>query len=375
MKIAIDCRSVFPGRGGIGRYAESLARGLAQVDTSNEYLLLVTERQSQPIAANGQVQQVAFQATMIDEVWEQLHLPSILAEYDVDLYHNPCFSLPVVKTTRWRIATVHDVVFRTYPQLVDARLRSYLDRWSEHALEVGDAIITSSEFSKSEIVKHFGTPPEKIHVIYHGVDPSFRRRVPGKAEGVLRTKYGLSKPFVLYVGSLEAKKNIDRLLEALALLVSDGRAGERVLALVGGRGGNDYDVEAAIQRAGVKERVVVTGYVTDEDVVILMNLADLFVYPSLYEGFGLPPLEAMACGTPTVVSQATSLPEVVGDGALVAPAEDVEALATQMARLLNDPELRRTMSERGRKRAETFTWERAARGTLELYESLDGAGR
>lgn len=378
-RIAIDCRSVFPGMGGIGHCTRSLVRAIAEADGSHDYVLVTTDRggagrlvEGTP-AAGRNFRELSFPAGMIDERWEQLQLPTVLADNDIDLYHSPCFALPVVETTRARAATVHDVVFRARPELVDPGLRDYLDRWTEHSLEVADAIITVSEFSKREIVGSYGTPPDKIHVIYNGVGPEFHRRDPGEPGKRLREKYALPERFVLYVGSLEAKKNIDRLLEAFAMLVTEGRAGDTKLVLAGGRGGQAYDIEAAIERAGVREQVVVTGYLPDGDIPALMNMADVFVYPSLYEGFGLPPLEAMACGTPTVVSDASCLPEVVGDGGVVAPAEDAAGLASAMARVLGDEALRGELAKRGPGRAAEFTWQRAAGETLSLYESLIGA--
>lgn len=372
MRIALDCRSAFPGRGGIGRYAESLARALARLDGKHDYLILVTGRQTEQIVRDGRAKQITVQAAMIDQVWEQLQLPMVLEEHGVDLYHNPCFSLPVVKTTRWRVATVHDVVFRSHPDLVAPGLRDYLDHWSEHSLDAADAIITATEFSKQDIIGAYGTPGEKIHVIPHGVEERFRKQNSGGSAAGLRKKYKLPKRFVLYVGAIEAKKNIERLLEAFSLLVKDGDVGDRKLVLAGGQGGKGYDIDSAIGRNDLREHVIVTGYIDDKDMVGLMNLAGLFVYPSLHEGFGLPPLEAMACGTPTVVSDATCLPEVVGDGALVAPAEDAPGLAEQMAKGLKDKNLRRSLMRRGRRRSKEFTWERTAQRTLDLYESVAG---
>ena len=373
MRIAIDCRSVFPGMGGIGHHAEQLVRAIAEQDGRATYALLFTERKKpEPLTRRQSFQELVFPAGMIDERWEQIQLPTVLADNEIDLYHSTCFSLPVVKTTEWRIATVHDVVFRTRPDLVAPKLCDYLDTWTEHSLEVADAVITVSEFSKGEITRAYGTPPEKVHVIYNGIEPRFSERVGVKAKKSVRKKYGLPEKFVLYVGSLEPKKNIDRLIEAFAMLAEGGDVGRRKLVLAGGGGGMAYDVEEAIAKAGAKGKVVVTGYVQDEEIVALMNMADLFVYPSLYEGFGLPPLEAMACGTPTVVSDATCLPEVVGEGALVAPAEDVSALAEAMDKGLSDLKLRRSLIQRGRKRAADFTWKRAAGETLALYESVSG---
>lgn len=372
-RIALDCRSVFPCMGGIGRHTANLARALAGVDGRNEYVLVFTHRKGESaLTATETFRELSFEAGMIDQHWEQLQLPTVLSDNDIELYHNTCFSLPVVQTTRWRIATVHDVVFRVHPGLVDPGLCDYLDRWTEHSLDAADSVITVSEFSKGEIVRAYGTPPEKIHVIYNGVEARFDPTSAAGAGGHVRGKYNLPDSFVLYVGALEPKKNIDRLLAAFALLVKSGEAQGRKLVLAGGRGGRDYDAKTAIARAGIAEHVLVTGYVDDEDMVSLLQAADLFVYPSLYEGFGLPPLEAMACGVPTVVSDATSLPEVVGEGALIAPAEDVGGLAETMARGLRDETLRRQLADRGRRRAAEFTWERAAQQTLALYDAVIG---
>ena len=372
MRIALDCRSVFPGRGGIGHYAEMLAKHLPKADGNHDYFLLAPERQKDVIVADKRVTQIAFNAAMIDEVWEQLQLPAVLEEHQIDLYHNPCFSLPIVKSVRWQVATIHDVVFRTRPDLVAPTLRSYLDRWSEHSLEAANAIITATETSRHDITQAYGAGEKGIHIIPHGVGEKFRKCRPGTIGAKLKKEYQLPERFVLYLGAIEAKKNIARLLEAFAILVTNGRAGKAKLVLAGGGGGGAYDVKAAIARAGLEDHVIVTGYVSDEAVVPLINMAESFVYPSLYEGFGLPPLEAMACGIPTVVSDATCLPEVVGDGALIAPATDAEGLAEQIGRLMGDAALQKTMSRRGQNRAKEFTWERTAKKTLDLYEAVAG---
>ena len=372
MRIVLDCRSVFPGRGGIGRHTEELARWLPKVDGQHEYVLLTTDRQKEPICTADRVRQISFPAGMIDPVWEQVQLPAQLRELGASLYHNPCFALPVVGSGCRQAVTVHDIVFRTHPGLVEPGLRDYLNHWTAHAVVVAEAIITVSEFSRDEICRAYGVARERVHVVYNGISPEFRRVKLGRRAAKLQAQYGLPDRFVLYVGSLEPKKNIDRLLAAFA----EGEKSEAEgvgLVVAGSAGGRNFDVGDAIKRAGAG-RVTVTGYVPDEDVVALMNLASVFVYPSLYEGFGLPPLEAMACGTPTVVSDATCLPEVVGDGAIIAPAEDVEGLAQAMIRALSDRELRRSLQRRGRARAREFTWERAARETLAIYESVAGPG-
>jgi len=371
MRIAIDCRPVFAGMGGIGHHTESLVRAIAKADSRHQYTLLFTARKNEGrLVGSDRFQELTFEAGMIDPVWEQVQLPSVLSENEIELYHSPCFALPAVKTTKWRVATVHDVVFRTHPELVASGLRDYLDRWTEHSLEVADAVITVSEFSKSEIVRAYGTPGEKVHVIPNGVEDRFRRRYSKHAERELRQKLGLSGRFVLYVGSLEPKKNISRLLKAFAMVLRSARAEGLRLVLAGGRGGQEYDVDAEIERAGIGKHVMVIGYLPDAEIPVLMRAAALFVYPSLYEGFGLPPLEAMACGTPVVVSNSSSLPEVVGDAALIAPAEETDRLAEAVERGLFDKAVRKTLVRKGLGRVLPYTWSRAAEQTLEVYEMV-----
>jgi len=373
MKIALDCRSVFPGRGGIGRYAETLARSLARADSAHEYVLLTTERQGEPIVRSDKVVETSFRTGMIDPVWEQLHLPVVLRQQEVDLYHNPCFSLPVASDRVRLVSTVHDVVFRARPDLVEPRLRDYLARWTEVALKVGQRIITVSRYSKEQIVKLYTPDPDKVHVVYNGIDQRFKP-LPKTECRKIREKYRLPKDFVLYMGAIEPKKNLDVLLDAQRILKQ--KSTDYVLVIAGPKGSLQYDLHEGLRKRNLESAVVLLGYVEDRDVVGLLSAARVFVYPSLYEGFGFPPLEAMACGTPTVVSDATSLPEVVGDGALVAPAQDPGALAGAIASAFVDKDLQSQLVKKGKKRARSFTWEQCAERTLAVYrEAVDGKDR
>ena len=372
MRIALDCRSVFPGRGGIGRYAECLAQRLPALDPGNDYLFLTTSRQTEPLAPAPNVVQLPVPAGMIDSWWEQLQLPGLLREYGVALYHNPCFALPVVASCRWRVATVHDVVFRARPELVEPQLRRYLDEWTEHAVGAADALLTVSAFSRDELVKHYQADAAKVHVVPNGVGAAWR---PARAadQRRIRREYQLPETFVLYLGSLEPKKNLNLLLAAQAQLAAAGVA--PLLVLAGARGGPEYDLPGAIQRRGLAELVRVLGYVPEAAVAPLLSAATLFVYPSHYEGFGLPPLEALACGTPVIVAEGSSLGEVVGPAGVVVPPTDPAALAAAMRRLLDDDAARRELAARGRERAAGFTWEATAQGTLQVYRGLTGGAR
>jgi glycosyltransferase involved in cell wall biosynthesis len=370
MKIVVDARCVFRGKGGIGRYAQGLLDALAWSDMSDELVVLFSGvAPSDDLDLPDRVACFAVPAAMIDEMWDQLHLPAVLVHLAADIYFNPAFGTPVLATCR-RVATIHDVVFERHPELVEAGLRRHLQRAARFTVDHADRILTVSEFSKREIGEVYGVAPERVRVVCNGIDPRFHPVAlsPQKRASISQDlKLPQDTPFLLYVGAIEPKKNIENLLRAYA------GVRERIphrLVLAGGQGGMPWDPGLVIDGLRLADSVRVVGYVPDEKAVELMNLADGFVYPSLYEGFGLPPLEAMACGTPTLVSSASSLPEVVGDGALVADPRDVEELGEGIVRLATDEGLRAELTARGRQRASQFTWERAARELLAVFAEL-----
>ena len=367
MKIAIDCRSSFPGRGGIGRYAENLGRRIPLLDQNNNYVILTTDRQKEKICSYEKVQQMQFPTGMIDPLWEQTCLPSILKEHAINLYHNPCFSLPIAKEKLKLVTTIHDVVFREKPELVEEKLCAYLDRWTQVACKIADAIITVSEYSKRQLIRYYDVSPNKIEVIYNGIDAKFKKASPMQCSIVCQ-RYRLPEKFLLYLGSIEPKKNIERLLEAMQIIKEKHR--DYPLVIAGGKGSKQYDIENAIQKLKLKDSVLLIGYVDESDVVPLLSQANIFIYPSLYEGFGFPPLEAMACGTPTIVSNATSLPEIVGSSALVFDAEDSQSLASAIERLLSDNQEYMALVWKGKSQAEKFRWEECARRTLDVYSKV-----
>lgn len=374
MRIAIDCRCVFAGCGGIGNYARQLVRALAKISDSDEFLIIRSELQpTEAIVSQSNFHHVCYPAAMLDENWEQFELPNVLEEYRIDVYHNPTFAVPIVRPCRV-VATIHDVVFHYRPELVKPGLRDYLSRWAETAAHTADRVLTVSEYSRRAIAHAYGTPVGKIDVSYEAADPQrFRRLYGGAREDELRARYSIRGPFILYVGSLEPKKNIDRLLDAFAMARRDG-CRDHTLVLAGGQGGMEYDASEAVWERGLEDGVIVTGFLPDDLLPYAYNAADFFVYPSLYEGFGLPPLEAMSCGTPVVVSNVTSLPEVVGEAGLLVDPGDTGALAEALSRLATNCDLRRDLGAEGARRAETFSWQRAALETMQCYRLALGDG-
>ena len=376
VRIALDCRSVFPGMGGIGRYAAALAGTLPLTYKGAEFHFLVTERKEGPPLSEAQnACERRFVCGMIDERWEQLELPGELAGIGADLYHSTCFSLPVAGGAKRTVATVHDVIFRRHPELVDEKLRVYLDKWTAVALDLADAVITVSEFSKGEICKLYGARPEKIRVVYNGVDPRFGQKPSAKKSREVAGRLKLPQRYVLYVGALEEKKNVARLLAAWGQVTEQDSARGWKLVLAGGTGGKRGSFQETAEAERVKDSTLFAGYVPDEDLPALVANAGLFVYPSLYEGFGLPVLEAMAAGVPVVTSQTSSLGEVAGDAARLVDPESVDEMAEAMSELLGDKKLAQGLRKKGLSRAAEFTLERCARGTLAVYRGVLGEGR
>jgi len=365
MRIVVDCRCAFDGCGGIGNYTRSLVQALARVSSRDEFTLLHSAaRPWQPIVEQPNVRSRPVPAAMLDRDWEQFELPILLEELGAHLYHNPTFALPIVHPCP-TVSTIHDVVFHSRPDLVEPGLCSYLQQAAANAAVTATRIITVSEYSRDCIASAYGVDPAGIDVIYEAADlQRFSRRYMGAREDELRAKYRLHGPFILYVGSLEPKKNIDRLLAAFGAIA---QTVPHQLVLAGGTGGMPYDVHETVAELGLQRRVTVTGFIPDALLPVAYNAADAFVYPSLYEGFGLPPLEALACGVPTLVSSATSLPEVVGDAALMVDPLDVDALAEGLLRVTTDDALRAKLAAAGPARAAGFSWQRAALQTMQCY--------
>jgi glycosyltransferase involved in cell wall biosynthesis len=265
------------------------------------------------------------------------------------------------------VLTVHDLIFHLFPQHHKRLNRWYLNAALPLYCRRADAIICVSEHSKTDLVRVWGIDPTKVHAVYEAADPRFR---PAPAEQVtaVRARYGLPERYLLTVGTIEPRKNLSRLLDALALL---RQGGEDVrLVVVGGMGWLYRDFLAKLERFEHRHAVIQPGFVPDADLPAVYSGATLTVLASLYEGFGLPILESMACGTPVVSSQVSSLPELGGQVARYFDPQSVAEMAAVIGALWRDAELRREMSQRGLAQAARFSWARAAQETMRIYESV-----
>ena len=301
-------------------------------------------------------------------LWDQVHFPWLALRRGADLLHAPGGTSAPVLRHRPLVMTVHDLAPTRHPEfLPHFRSRWYWGRWIPLTARWADRLLVPSVSTKRDLVDLLGIPEARIHVIPWGVplDPpeeAFDRAAVAK----VRSAYGLPDRYLLYVGTIDRRKDYATLLQAL-----HGIDAGIHLAVAGSVIAGRTDFPQMIERAGLRDRVRVLGYVSDEDLVGLFRGAAVFVYPSFYEGFGLPVLEAMACGTPVITYNTTSLPEVAGDAAiLLDPPVTPEALAEQIARLLEDDALRRELIERGLKQAQRFDWRTTARLTVEAYEAL-----
>jgi glycosyltransferase involved in cell wall biosynthesis len=355
-------------RAGVSHYIEQLLKHLALVDHSNQYSLYTThgvDAASLGLPPRFRVRSSIF-PTINPRVripWEQGLAPLLLRQHGADLFHGTLnvapFGCPVP-----RIITIHDLAFIRFPQTFRSYNRTYLDLATRVSARQSAYILAVSEHTKREVVGLLGIPPERVIVTYDAARAHFRPPDPAALEA-FRTRHSLPEQFVLYVGTLEPRKNLLTLLEAYSQVA---RQSQVPLLIGGGKGWMFAPIFKRVEALQLREQVHFVGYLEEEELPLWYAAATLFVFPSLYEGFGMPPLEAMSCGTPVVTSNSSSLPEVVGQaGVMVSPTDD-SALAEAILRLLQDATLRDELRERGFAQARAFSWRTTAERTLAVYE-------
>ncbi len=349
---------------GIGRYTAELSSRLAHQGVVVHRLWAG----ARPPQAEGEALPGAYLLPGLLTIG-QWQIARLARRLRLDLVHDPTGAMALLLTGAARVVTIHDANPYVCPQ-TSTRLDWLIQHgWLPLALRAADAIITVSKQSREDIVTHLPVSPERVVVVPLAADERFRPMETAEVELVL-PRYGIRRPYILYVGTLEPRKNLPRLLEAYAWLRRWSARWRMVI--VGARKWKSSPIFDAVRRLDLQPYVHFTGYVADEHLPALYAGADLFVFPSLYEGFGLPALEAMACSTPVVTSNTSSLPEVVGDAAVMVDPLDVEGLAEAMRQVLTDSDLREDLRAKGLERASQFTWERTARETVAVYRDVLG---
>ena len=270
-----------------------------------------------------------------------------------------------------KVVTVHDMVYKSFPDTVRGRTKYMLDIGLKRSMKRADLIVTDSEFSKREIVKYFPQHESKIRVVPCGVDTE-RFHPCDSPERISKVKKSLEieGDYFLYVGTIEPRKNLERLITAYAAFVKKVGGNSPKLVLAGGKGWLDQGIYSRVEKLGMTQNIIFTKYVPSEDMNPLMCGSLAFVFPSLYEGFGMPPLEAMACGVPVLASGEASLPEVTGDCAVICDAYDTKSIAEGMFKLYNSEKLRKELSQKGLQHAQGFTWKRSAELLMDVYREL-----
>lgn len=286
---------------------------------------------------------------------------------DADIFFGPNFR-GVFRKTLKTVITIHDMAHEYYPEATSKRIFKYLKKLQQSA-EKADLIIADSENTKEDILKFLNLSEEKIKVIYPGVDTIFRPINDQDVLNSVRRKYNLYERFILYLGAIQPRKNITTLIRAYGILCKEQNFDHK-LVIAGGVGWKNKDIRVLIEELRLEDKVVFTGYIPEHNLPVIYNLSDAFVFPSLYEGFGLPVLEAMACGTPVVTSNVSSLPEVAGDAALLINPHSIEDLADGIKRILHNDGLRKKNIANGFERAKLFTWEKCAGETLDVFSQV-----
>jgi len=374
--IYLDVSAAVHRRAGLGRYAESLARALIAADPGRYALFYNRERGVEPLAGLGHLPTRT--VALGYKPWRMLVWLGQLAHAGFDrlfpnarLFHAtehlllPLHSIPTV-------LTVHDLIFSHLPKHHKPLNRWYLNLTMPLYCRRADGIIVVSENTRRDLIAAYDLPPEKVTVVYEAADPRFCPQPPETVSPICG-RYGLPERYLLFVGTIEPRKNLTRLVKAFEIIYPEGLTDG--LVIVGRRGWLYDDLFALLERSPVRDAVIFPGYVPDGDLPAIYTGAQALVFPSIYEGVGLPVLEAMACGTPVVCSNASSIPEVGGDAVLYFDPVDVDMMAEAILQVLRDAALRGAMRERGLAQAARFSWERAAQETRAVYERIINRGR
>jgi glycosyltransferase involved in cell wall biosynthesis len=372
----MDARVLFWRGTGSGRYFNNLLINLMNIDYADEYFLYFGElHESDKTRLENDFQKVVVRSFSCRHLpvstqallWDNVQLPPFLKSDNIDIFHSPYYILPLIKSCKL-VVTVHDLIFEIFPSDYSLWDRLSHRTVTRSAVQKADKVIVPSTCTKQDVMRLYGVPEKKIEVIYEAADDNFRPIDKPLAKKAIEQKYGIKDNFILYVGSIRPRKNIEKLVKAFYNLRKDYKSNFKLV--VAGKVGMRIDFNGFIKRFGLENEVVHTEYVSDDDLPLLYNAAELFVYPSLYEGFGLPPLEAMACGTPVIASNIPSIAEVINDAGVLVDPQNEKELTLSMRDVLENEDLKKELRRKGIARARSFSWKDMAKKTLEAYQEV-----
>ncbi|MGJ3240419.1 MAG: glycosyltransferase family 4 protein [Anaerolineae bacterium] len=375
MPIGIDYTPAYEQGGGIGRLTRDLITALAQLDQTNTYRLFVAGANigNLPPAPSPQF---SWRPTRITPIWlsrmwyrARLPVPVELFTGSVDLFHATDFTLPPTLPKTKTIVTVHDLSFVRAPETASPKLKAFLDAIVPASIQQANHVIADSRSTKADILDLYGVEAEKVSVVLSGIDRRYQPISDVVRIMTIRNKYKISDvPYIFSIGTIQPRKNYSRLIQAMYRLRTNGY--DLHLVIAGGRGWLEDEMYRTLADLHMHDVVHLIGFVDDEDLAGLYSSAECVAFPSLYEGFGFPVLEGMACGTPVITSNISSLPEVAGDAALMIDPYDIDAIANAIQRVIEDSELRERLIQKGFEQASGFTWERSARQLRAIYDQV-----
>lgn len=375
MRIALDYTAGIRQGAGIGQYVRSLVDAMLAQDSDNQYTFITSGRPTPdhpfPTAPNAHGRGIGISDRYLNILWYRWRVP-LYANYftgPADIYHGLDFGLPPLFGKTRKIVTVYDLAFVEHPEAAVPSLVAYLNKVVPESVAAADVVAAISHATKQTLIEHYNTPPEKITVIPCGVAPHFQRVTDTALLEATRQKFALKHPLVLSVGTLEPRKNHMGLIKAFNEARHD-KNGPAMLAFAGGKGWLYEETQQLVADLKLEDQVRFLGRVSEQELLTLYSLADVFAFPSFFEGFGIPPLEAFACGTPVITSNTSSLPEVAGDAALLIDPHDPQSIAEAIVRILSNESLRADMIRKGYAQAQHYTWEKAAQKMLSIYQQV-----
>jgi glycosyltransferase involved in cell wall biosynthesis len=373
MRVGIDGYPLAEPRTGVGHYTLELARALALISPSDQFELISPapfERAALDEIERAQLANLSTatpRASSIRGHWWSVGLPLYVRRSSFDLFHGTNFDVPLWRRRR-SVVTIHDLSALLHPEKHRSRLVRRARLRLPLVVRIADMIITPTESVKREVCQHFNVKPDKVRAIHSAARRSFQP-VPFAETAEIRKRLGVEDEFLLFVGTLEPRKNLITLLKAFEQIMAQSSRRPQ-LVIAGGEGWLMEDMFDFVRKSAVGERLCFTGYLSDDELRALYSSCRVFIYPSVYEGFGLPPLEAMACGAPVIAGRIPSLQETLGSAARLVEPLDVDALARSIVELLEDEKQRQLLAAGGPKHAAKFSWEQTARLTLDVYEEL-----
>ena len=362
IRVGIDIQSTIGSKTGIGYYTFYLAKSLQEISG----LQLFYYKKDSASNSDLNTPQRIF--------WENVLLARKFAKDKLDLIHIPGFAGPRCKTKIKRVTTVHDLIGMIYPENLSLVSKFYWQKWLPACVKVSDFIIADSENTKKDIIRLLHFPPESIKTVYLAVDTKFKPMQKSTEMREVLKKYGIDRRFILHVGTVEPRKNISGLIEGFSRYLRESKEKDTLLVLAGKKGWDYNNCLTKVAGCGLKGKVVFCDYVSDADLPVLYNCCEVFVYPSFYEGFGLPVLEALSCAVPVICSRVSSLPEIAGDAAVFIDPTNVSTITIALKSLLKDAILRAELSEKSIAQSRKFSREKTVSETIAVYKEVLGGG-